>query len=162
MCSFQHVVAVRCITGKRFIAKSVKSEKPVLHRDPPRLKNLLPITINIQNSRSLAWENTVQCSELNCCTVWIVYKENKLIVCQSAWGDDIDSKINISRPEYVFTELILQSLYWIYEIAIHDIFILDLPTNIELWTLDYLFWEGNWVFSILFDSREKCGNAWKL
>jgi hypothetical protein len=35
--------------------------------------------------------------------------------------------------ELVFTELILQILYWIYEIAIHSrVFILDLPHNIDL------------------------------
>jgi hypothetical protein len=38
-----------------------------------------------------------------------------------------------SVPELTFTELILQSLYWIYAIAIHNrIFILDLPTNKDL------------------------------
>jgi hypothetical protein len=36
-------------------------------------------------------------------------------------------------PELVFTELILQILYWIYEIAIHSrVFQLDLPTTIVL------------------------------
>jgi hypothetical protein len=38
----------------------------------------------------------------------------------------------VFTPELVFTELILQILYWIYKIAIHsrDI-IMDLSTNLE-------------------------------
>jgi hypothetical protein len=40
---------------------------------------------------------------------------------------------NFLIPELVFTELILQILYWIYEIAIHSrVFILDLPTYKDL------------------------------
>jgi hypothetical protein len=55
----------------------------------------------------------------------------------------------IVLPELVFTELILQIFYWIYEIAIHSpICILDLPTNIYLWKLYYLFLEGNWFFLV--------------
>jgi hypothetical protein len=51
-------------------------------------------------------------------------------------------------PELVFTEIILQILYCIYEIAIHSrIFILDLPTNIELGNLYYLFLAENWAVS---------------
>jgi hypothetical protein len=39
----------------------------------------------------------------------------------------------IFTPELVFTELILQTLYWICAIAIHSrVFVLDLPTNIDL------------------------------
>jgi hypothetical protein len=54
--------------------------------------------------------------------------------------------------ELVFTELILQILYGIYEIAIHSrIFLMDLPTNIDLWNLHYFFLAGNWVVSRLFD-----------
>jgi hypothetical protein len=37
------------------------------------------------------------------------------------------------KPELVFTELILQILYWIYAIAIHShVLTFDLPTNIDL------------------------------
>jgi hypothetical protein len=43
-------------------------------------------------------------------------------------------------PEFVFTELVLQIFYWIYDIAIHSrIFILDLSSNIDLWNLYYFF-----------------------
>jgi hypothetical protein len=46
----------------------------------------------------------------------------------------------LSTPELVFTELVLQILYWIYEIAIHSgIFILEIPTNIDLGNLYYFF-----------------------
>jgi hypothetical protein len=52
--------------------------------------------------------------------------------------------------ELVFTELILHSLCWINEIAIHR---LDLPTNIDFFEIYYyaLFLVGNWVVSCLFD-----------
>jgi hypothetical protein len=72
-------------------------------------------------------------------------------------------KILSVTPELVFTDLILQILYWIYKIAFHSyIFMLELPTNIELWNLYYLFVAGKWVVSSLFDCFGKCGNAWIL
>jgi hypothetical protein len=50
--------------------------------------------------------------------------------------------------ELVFTELILQVLFWICEIAIHSyVLILDLSPNINLWNQYYFFLAGNWVVS---------------
>jgi hypothetical protein len=42
------------------------------------------------------------------------------------------------------------------------IFILDLPTNIDMWTLYYFFLAGNWVVSSFFDCLGKGGKTWKL
>jgi hypothetical protein len=42
------------------------------------------------------------------------------------------------------------------------VFILDLPTNIDLWNLYYFFLAWNWAVSSLYDFWRKCGNAWKL
>jgi hypothetical protein len=48
--------------------------------------------------------------------------------------------------QLVFTDLIFQILYWIYEIAIHSrVFLLDLPTNIDLSNL-----ADDWVGFSLF------------
>jgi hypothetical protein len=45
-------------------------------------------------------------------------------------------KLGNMSPELVFTELILQILYWFYVIVIHSrIFILDLPINIDVLTI---------------------------
>jgi hypothetical protein len=50
---------------------------------------------------------------------------------------------NGHRPEWVFTKLILQILYWISEIVIHSrVYILDLPASIDLY---YYILVGNWV-----------------
>jgi hypothetical protein len=41
-------------------------------------------------------------------------------------------KPNLTTPEFEFTVVVLQILYWIYVNAIHSrVFILDLPTNID-------------------------------
>jgi hypothetical protein len=49
----------------------------------------------------------------------------------------------IGSAELVFTELILQILYWIYEIAIHSpIFILNLPTKFNVSTSILLIFGG--------------------
>jgi hypothetical protein len=49
--------------------------------------------------------------------------------------------------ELVFTELILQILYLIYEIALHSRgFKLDLPTNTDLENYIISFWWGNGMF----------------
>jgi hypothetical protein len=50
-------------------------------------------------------------------------------------GNYLFSPVHIMKenPELVFTELILQYLYWICEIVIHSrVFVLDLPSNIDL------------------------------
>jgi hypothetical protein len=49
----------------------------------------------------------------------------------------------------VFTELILQILYWIYEIGTrsHVFILLDLHATIVLWNIYYLFLMGNLVVS---------------
>jgi hypothetical protein len=66
-------------------------------------------------------------------------------------------------PELVFTVLTLQILYRLYEIDIHGhLFILDLPTSIDLWNLQDLILAGNWVLSSLFGCWGKCGNAYNL
>jgi hypothetical protein len=71
---------------------------------------------------------------------------------------------SIKSAKLVFTEQILNILHLIYDIAVHSqVFILDLPTNEDLWNLYYLFLlTGKWVVFCLFDWPEKCGNAWQL
>jgi hypothetical protein len=52
----------------------------------------------------------------------------------------------VADPEWVFTVLILKILHWSYEIAIHSrVFILDLPTRIDLGNLYYFFLARNWI-----------------
>jgi hypothetical protein len=75
----------------------------------------------------------------------------------------LNTMAEIVSPELVFIELKWLILYCIYEIAIHSrVFILDLPTNIDLSNLYYFFLAGNGVASSLFDCLRKCGKAWKL
>jgi hypothetical protein len=61
-------------------------------------------------------------------------------------------------PELIFTEIIFQILYCLYEIAIHShFFVFDLPTHINLWNLYYFFLAWNWVVSGLFDCLKNAG-----
>jgi hypothetical protein len=55
----------------------------------------------------------------------------------------------------MFTEQILQILYWMNEIAIHSrVFILDLPWSIDLWNLQYTVQKEEPVRLILLMQRE--------
>jgi hypothetical protein len=84
----------------------------------------------------------------------LLHKKSCLEICPHQFG--WCNKKDLFFTELEFTELILQILYWIYEIAMYlysRIFVLDLPTNIDL---KYIFClPGNWVISSLFYSLGK-------
>jgi hypothetical protein len=67
--------------------------------------------------------------------------------------------------ELVFTELILQILYWIYEMLfiVASLYWIYLPTNIDLWStgIYYFFWRGIGLFLVGLTVVEKCGKAWR-
>jgi hypothetical protein len=61
-------------------------------------------------------------------------------------------------PEWVFTKLILQILYWISDIVIYSrVFISDLPASIDLQNLYYYILAGNWVVIVCLTVWEFAG-----
>jgi hypothetical protein len=77
--------------------------------------------------------------------------KSKMICYQTVFSFSCYHDLLTSISELVFTEQILQILYGKYYIAIHSlVFIFDLPTNIDVWNLNYFFLTGNCYFPFFY------------